>query len=82
MLFVFGILAGIFACIIAAVLSRKKRKEAYFVLDKDGKGHLITVPKGTDVDGVRLTETDLIQLRDTGELDISDRRNFKIDNQS
>ena len=82
MLFVFGILAGIFACITAAVLSRKEGKEAYFVLDEDGKGHLITVPKGAHVDGVRLTETDLIQLRDTGELDISDRRNFKIDKPS
>ena len=58
-------------------LRKNKRGDVYFYLDEDGNGHIEQFPKGTAVDGVKLTDDDLRTLKEKGELDISDRKNFK-----
>lgn len=55
----------------------KEETETFFYLDENDEGHIKNVPKGIPVDGVKLTEDDLKTLRETGKLDISDRKNFK-----
>jgi hypothetical protein len=65
--------------VIAVACLRKKtgETETFFYLDENDEGHIKNVPKGVPVDGVKLTEDDLKTLRETGKLDISDRKNFK-----
>lgn len=59
--------------------SKKKGEDGdfFFYLDENDGGHIKRFPKGADVDGVKLTDEDLRTLRETGKLDISERKNFK-----
>lgn len=76
---VLGILLGILiAYFVFDELRGKKGEDTYFVLGEDGKGYIKKVPKGTYVDGVKLSEKDIQTLRETGELDISDRKTFHL----
>jgi hypothetical protein len=76
---IIAIIIGTILVVFAALRLRHKTEETetFFYLDKNDEGYIKNVPKGVHVDGVKLTEDDLKMLRETGKLDISDRKNFK-----
>lgn len=76
---ILAIIIGTILVVFAAACLRHKTEETetFFYLDENDEGHIKNVPKGIPVDGVKLTEDNLKTLRETGKLDISDRKNFK-----
>ena len=76
---ILAIIIGTILVVIAVACLRNKTNETetFFYLDENDEGHVKNFPKGVPVDGVKLTEEDLKTLRETGKLDISDRKSFK-----